>query len=204
VGYKHLFGLIDSNNLINKDIGESQRPTERGSRRHMAPNGNTQSKTTRTTQSRATTTNQNTNSASASRSDTATIREGLTKARNGSAAYARQTAERSVDVPFGAALTVADRVTEIVEPFTARQTASRELKSIRTRVQRELNRFERRGASARRKSRTRARQTRNRVERELKQRRRRVETTVKQNRAKAEDGLKRAQTVVQERVSTLV
>jgi hypothetical protein len=170
----------------------------------MAPNGNTQSKTTRTTQSRATTTNQNTNSASASRSDTATIREGLTKARNGSAAYARQTAERSVDVPFGAALTVADRVTEIVEPFTGRQTASRELKSIRTRVQRELNRFERRGASARRKSRTRARQTRNRVERELKQRRRRVETTVKHNRVKAEDGLKRAQTVVQERVSTLV
>ena len=69
-------------------------------------------------------------------------------------------------------LTVADRVTEIVEPLTARQTASRELKSIRTRVERELNRFERRGASARRKSRTRARQTRNRVERELKQRRR--------------------------------
>ena len=91
----------------------------------MAPNGNTQSKTTRTTQtrttqSRATTTNQSTNSASAGRSDSAKIREGLTKARNGSAAYARQTAERSVDVPFGAALTVAERVTAIVEPFTAR------------------------------------------------------------------------------------
>ncbi len=180
----------------------------------MAPNGNTQSRTTRTTQTRttqgrttqgrATTTNQSRNSASTSRSDSAQIREGLTKARNGSAAYARQTAERSVDVPFGAALTVADRVTEIVEPFTAPQTASRELKSIRTRVERELNRFERRGASARRKTRTRVRQTRNRVERELKQRRRRVETTVKQNRVKAEDGLKRAQTVVQERVSTLV
>ena len=177
----------------------------------MAPNGNTQRKATTTTnrtatasQRRTATASQRTSSAHTSRSDTAKIREGLTKARNGSAAIARQTAERSVDVPFGAALSVAGRVTEIVEPFTAPQTASRELRSIRTRVERELNRFERRGASARRKTRTRVRQTRNRVERDLKQRRRRVETTVKQNRSKAEDGLKRAQTVVSDRVSTLV
>src|SRR5437867_8059199 len=138
----------------------------------MAPDSNTQGKTTAT---RTTTATHSRNSTGTSRSDSATIREGLTKARNGSAAYARQAAERSVDLPFGAALTVADRVTEIVEPFTARQSANRELKSIRTRVERELNRFERRGASARRKARTRVRQTRNRVERELKQRRRRVE-----------------------------
>jgi hypothetical protein len=139
-----------------------------------------------------------------SRSDTAKIREGLTKARNGSVSYARHTAERSVDLPVGAALTAADRVTEIVEPFTARETANRELTGIRTRVERELSRFERRGAGARRKARTRARQTRNRVERELKRRQRSVETSVKRNRNKAEDGLKRAQTAVQERVSTLV
>jgi hypothetical protein len=164
----------------------------------MSANGNTQA---RTTTSRTQTSRQ---SASRARADGATVREGFTKARNGSAAYARQTAERSVDVPVGVALTVVDRVNEIVEPFTARQTAERELRSIRTRVERELNRFERRGASARRKTRTRVRRTRNRVERELKQRRRKVQTTVKQNRAKAEDGLKRAQTVVQERVSTLV
>jgi hypothetical protein len=122
----------------------------------------------------------------------------------GFAAYARQTAERSVDVPVGAALTAADRVNEIIEPFTTRQTATRELGSIRTRVERELNRLERRGGSARRKARTRARQTRNRVERVVNQRRRRVGTTVRQNRRKVGDGLKRAQTVVQERVSTLV
>jgi len=161
------------------------------------PNGNTQAKATTTTRSRS-------DSAKTSRSDSAKIRERLTDARNGSVGYARQTAERSVDVPFGAALTVADRVTEIIEPFTAPETANRELKGIRTRVERELNRFERRGASARRKTRTRARRTRNRVERELRQRRRRVQTTVKQNRVKAENGLKRAQTAVQERVSTLV
>ncbi len=138
------------------------------------------------------------------RSDNAKIREGFTKVRNGSVSYARHTAERSVDVPVGAALTVADRVTDLVEPFTGRQAANRELKTIRTRVERELNRLERRGAGARRKTRTRVRRTRNRVERELTRRRRRVQTTVKQNRAKAEDGLKRAQTVVQDRVSTLV
>ena len=142
--------------------------------------------------------------AATSRTDAAKIREGLTKVRNGSVSYARQTAERSVDVPVGAALTVADRVSEFVEPFTQRTTANQELKSIRTRVERELNRLERRGSGARRKTRTRVRQTRNRVERQLKQRRRTVQTTVKQRRTKAEDGLKRAQSAVQERVSTLV
>ena len=121
----------------------------------MAANGTTTARTrTNTTGYRTT----------APRTDTARIREGLTKVRNGSVSYARHTAERSVDVPVGAALTVADRVTEIVEPFTTRGSANRELNSIRTRVQRELR-----------------------------QRRRRVETTMKQNRARAEDGLKRAQ-----------
>jgi hypothetical protein len=161
----------------------------------MSANGNTQA--------RATTTAGRTQSTGRGRSDGAATRPTQT-ARTGSVAYARQTAERTVDVPVGAALTVADRVTEIVEPFTARRSAERELKSIRTRVERDLNRFERRGASVRRKARTRVRQTRNRVERELKQRRRSVRTTVKRNRVKAEDGLKRAQTTVTERVSTLV
>jgi hypothetical protein len=138
------------------------------------------------------------------RSDSATIREGFTKVRNGGASYARHTAERTVDVPVGAALTVADRVTDIVEPFTARQSANRELRTIRTRVERELNRLERRGASARRKTRTRARRTRNRVERELTRRRRKVQSTVKQNRTRAENRVKRAQSAVQHRVSELV
>ena len=150
------------------------------------------------TQPRASTTAGRTQStATRPQSDGAAIREGLTKARNGSVSYARQTAERTVDVPVGAALTVADRVNEIVEPFTARRSAERELKSIRTRVERELNRLERRGASARRKART-ARAPdpqpgRARAQAAPPQ----VETTVKQNRVKAEDGLKRAQTAVQ-------
>jgi prefoldin subunit 5 len=139
-----------------------------------------------------------------SRTDAQKIREGLSKVRNGSVSYARQTAERSVDVPVGAVLTVADRLNEVVEPFTKRETAERELKSFRTQVERELNKLQRRGAQSRRKVRTRARQNRTRFQRELKQRRRQVQTTVKQNRAKAEDSLKRAQTAVSERVTTLV
>lgn len=167
----------------------------------MAPTNNTQG-TAAASQPR--TAASQPRSTTAGRSDTARIREGLTKARNGSVSYARHTAERTVDLPVGAALTAADRVTDIVEPFTTRETANRELSGIRTRVERELNRFERRGAGARRKARTRVRQTRNRVERELKRRRRTVETTVKRNRTKAEDRLKRAQGAVQDRVSTLV
>jgi hypothetical protein len=161
----------------------------------MPANGTTTSTTRATAR-----TNTTGHSTAGRRTDSAKIREGLTKVRTGSASYARHTAERSVDVPMGAALTVADRLTEIVEPFRTRESANRELNSLRTRVQRELNRLERRGAGARRKATTRVRRTRNRFNRELKQRRRRVETTVKQNRTRAEGGLKRAQ----ERVTALV
>jgi len=134
--------------------------------------------------------------------------------RNGTetaVSYVRQTAERTVDVPVGAALTVAERVNEIVEPWTSRKAAEKELKSFRTQVTREVNKLERRGASARRKATQRVRTTRNRLERDLKQRRRSVETAVKRNRTEVskrlrevEDGLKKAQTTVSERVSTLV
>jgi hypothetical protein len=120
------------------------------------------------------------------------------------ATYVRQTAERAVDLPVGTVLTVADRVGDAVEPFRSRQTAGRELKSARKRVERELTRFERRGSTARRRALQRARSTRNRVERQLKARRRKVEATVNERRTKAENGLKRAQTAVQERVNTLV
>ena len=55
-----------------------------------------------------------------------------------------------------------------IEPWTTESTRERELKSLRTQVTRELNRFERRGGQARRKATQRARSTRNRVEREVK------------------------------------
>jgi hypothetical protein len=105
-------------------------------------------------------------------------------------AYVRQTAERAVDVPVGAALTVAENVTETVKPWTDHESREKELKQLRTQVTRELNKLERRGGQARRKATTRARSTRNRLERELKQRRNRLERTVKQNRTKAEKTVK--------------
>jgi hypothetical protein len=161
----------------------------------MAANSSTSDTTQRRAASRTTRTG---------RTDAQKIREGLTKVRNGSVSYARQTAERSVDLPVGAVMTVADRMNEVVEPFTKRQTAHRELESFRIQVERELNKLERRGAQSRRKVRTRARQSRNRFRRELRQRRRGLQTTVKQNRARAHDSLKRAQDAVSERVTTLV
>ena len=118
--------------------------------------------------------------------------------------YVRQTAERSVDVPVGAVLTVADRVTELVEPWTSRTTAQRELKGIRTQVTREFNKLERRGTSARRKATQRAKTTRNRFRRDLTQRRRSVERTLKRNRVQATRRARKARTTVQDRVGTLV
>jgi Skp family chaperone for outer membrane proteins len=138
------------------------------------------------------------------RTGSAQVREGISKARNGATTYVRQGTERAVDVPVGAALVAADRVNAIVEPWTDTEAREQELKSIRQRVERELNKFERRGGTARRRASQRVRKTRNRVERELKQRRQRVETSVKENRTKAEEQLKKARTTVEERVSTLV
>jgi prefoldin subunit 5 len=157
--YKHLFALVDSNILTNKETPNSPRGLEK----NMAATGNTTTSTTQRKSAPRTTTT--------SRTDAQKVREGLTNVRNGSVSYARQTAERSVDVPVGAVLTVADRLNAAVEPLTSREAAQRELKSFRAQVERELNRLERRGAQSRRRVRTRARQTRNRFRRELRQRR---------------------------------
>jgi hypothetical protein len=155
-----------------------------------------------------------TTESTAPRSDAAKIREGLTKARNGVTSYARRSTERAVDVPVGAALTSAERLNEMAEPWTRQSTRERELRALRQQVRREFVKFERRGGTARRKATRTARQTRSRVERTLKQRRRSIETTVKRNRAnaekavkegraRAEDGLTKARSTVEERVSAL-
>jgi hypothetical protein len=166
--------------------------------------------------SKATTTNTRTNTTKTAAApkqgrDVRQIREGVTKARNGAVSYVRQTAERSVDLPVGAALVARERVNDVVEPWTQSETRERELKTLRTQVTRELNKFERRGGQARRKATSSVRRTRNRLEREVKQRRRsierqvkqrrtRVERAVKRNRTKAEQQLKKAQSAVGERV----
>jgi hypothetical protein len=175
--------------------------------------------TTKSQGKRAADTTQSTGSATTEsttpRSDGAKVREGLTKARNGVTSYARRSTERAVDVPVGAALVSAERIAEMVEPWTGQTTRERELRGLRQQVRRELGKFERRGGTARRKANRTTRKARTRAERVLKQRRRSIETTVKRNRAKAEkavkenraraeDGLKKARSTVEERVSTLV
>lgn len=161
----------------------------------------TTAKTTSTNRTRAS--KPKTTSQTTPRSDTSQVREGVTKARNGAVAIVVQSAERAVDLPVGAALTIRDRVEGAIEPWTTESTRERELKSLRTQFTREVNKFERRGGQARRKATQRARSTRNRLEREVRSRRREVEKTVKQNRTKAETQLKKARTAVQERVPAL-
>lgn len=118
---------------------------------------------------------------------------------NGSAAakatekgQARSVAEAALDLPVGAVLTVTDRVSELVEPFTARSGAEKQLRSYRTELRRRVKRTERRGTTARKRATSEARKTRNRVEREARKRRRTVETTVKRNRDELEQRVRKA------------
>jgi hypothetical protein len=105
---------------------------------------------------------------------------------------ARTVAETAVDIPVGAVLTVTDRVTDLVEPFTARTAAEKQLKSYRTELRRRVKRTERRGTTARRKATSEARKTRNRVEREARKHQRTVETTLKRNRDELEQRVRKA------------
>jgi hypothetical protein len=105
---------------------------------------------------------------------------------------ARTAAETAVDLPVGAVLSLTDRVTELVEPFSGRGAAEKQLKSYRTELRRRVKRTERRGTTARKRAITEARKTRNRVEREARKRQRTVETTLKRNRNELEQRVRQA------------
>lgn len=83
---------------------------------------------------------------------------------------ARTVAETAVDLPVGAVLAVADRVTELVEPFADRTGAEKQLKSYRSELRRRVKRTERRGTSARRRATAEARRTLKRNRDEIEQR----------------------------------
>ena len=104
----------------------------------------------------------------------------------------RNVAETAVDLHVGAVLSLTDRVSELVEPFTGRTAAEKQLKSYRTELRRRVKRTERRGATARKRATTEARKTRNRVEREARKRQRTVETTLKRNRNEFEQRVRQA------------
>jgi F0F1-type ATP synthase membrane subunit b/b' len=74
--------------------------------------------------------------------------------------------ETAVDLPVGAVLSVSDKIGDIVEPWTSRSKAEKELRSYRRQIEKTAKRTERRGTTARRRATTEARKTRNRVERE--------------------------------------
>lgn len=101
-------------------------------------------------------------------------------------------AESAVDLPVGVVLTVSDRVSDLVEPWTGRNKAEKQIKSYQTSLRKSLKRTERRGTSARRKAATEARKTRNRVEREARKHQRTVETTLKRNRNEVESRVRKA------------
>jgi hypothetical protein len=105
---------------------------------------------------------------------------------------ARSAVETAVDFPVGVVLEVSDRLADLVEPFTDRTAAEKQLKSYRTQLRRTVKRTERRGTTARRKATTEARKTRNRVEREARKRQRTVQTTLKRNRNEVEQRVRKA------------
>jgi hypothetical protein len=80
-------------------------------------------------------------------------------------------AERAVLIPVGATLIARDRVVSSV-------TDTISIYSSPTKTQAQLRKFERRGATARKRLEREVRKTRTRVERDLRQRRRKVEKTV--------------------------
>lgn len=117
---------------------------------------------------------------------------------------ARAAAESAVDLPVGAVLEVSDRVADLVEPFTGRSAAQKQLKSYSAQLRRTARRTERRGATARRRAASEARKTRNRVEREARERQQRVQTTLKRNRTEVEQRVRKAIEVPTSRAQSLV
>jgi hypothetical protein len=88
-------------------------------------------------------------------------------------------AERAVLVPVGASLLVRDNLVSTVKGMATKYRS-------RTSLERELKRYERRGATARNRLERQVRRTRTKFERELRQRRNRFERTVRQNRRRLE------------------
>lgn len=148
----------------------------------------TQSKTTKskTQAKRATTEAKKSASATAS-----TTKRAATKTAVAQKNQAQVVAETAVDLPVGVVLSVSDRLSDLVEPWTGRDAAEKQIKAYRTQLRKSLKRTERRGSSARRKATTEARRTRNRVEREARKHQRNVESTIKQQRTEVERRVRR-------------
>ena len=124
---------------------------------------------TRRTSARSTTPRSRSTSTSRSRSARATS----------TSTQARTMAERAVLVPVGASLLVRDNLVSTAKGFATKYRT-------RTGLEREIKRYERRGASARNRFERQVRRTRTKFERELRQRRTRLERGVKQSSKRVE------------------
>jgi len=104
-------------------------------------------------------------------------------------------AERAVLVPMGASLLARDNLVSTVKGFAKYGS--------RSELERELKRYERRGARARNRFERQVRRTRTKFERELRQRRGRVERSVKQNRRRFEREVRSVRTDLGKQSETL-
>ena len=155
-----------------------------------------------TTAKKAAATRSRNQAAAARRRSAAAAKAAATRAENAKTPIDRavEYAEKAVLVPVGAALIARDNVVSTV-------TDLRVSYSTPEKAQRELRRFERRGATARNRFERQVKKTRTRVERELRQRRTRVQRVLKQNRTRVERELKQRQKdldLAQARVENLV
>jgi hypothetical protein len=98
---------------------------------------------------------------------------------NTTSTQARTIAERAVLVPVGASLLARDNVVSTVKGLATKYRT-------RAGLEREIKRYERRGASARNRFERQVRRTRTKFERELRQRRTRLERSVKQSSKRVE------------------
>jgi Holliday junction resolvasome RuvABC ATP-dependent DNA helicase subunit len=97
----------------------------------------------------------------------ATETKGSKKAAAADRNPARAVAETAVDFPVGVVLGATERLTDLVEPFTDRSGADKQLKSYRTQLRRTIKRTERRGTTARRKATREVQKTRTQVEKRV-------------------------------------
>ena len=88
-------------------------------------------------------------------------------------------ARKGVDVPVGAALNLADRVSEVIEDWSDQASAEKKVKGYRADLTKTLKRAERRGVTTRRKATTQARKQRRSLEKTVRQQRKSFEKTVK-------------------------
>lgn len=111
----------------------------------------------------------------AAKIDAENAKSRLEEVQETAAEYAR----KGVDVPVGAALNLADRVSEVIEDWSGQASAEKKVKGYRADLTKTLKRAERRGVTTRRKATTQAKKQRKSIEKTVRNQRKSIEKTVK-------------------------